>query len=150
MIEFVTGDVLSERAFAHGCNCRGVMGAGIAKHVRDRWPGAYDEYRALCDRGFFKPGSVHAWSDWRTGQHVFNLGTQLDPGPCASLSAIEEAVSWMFRTKPGNGLHVIAIPRIGCGIGGLDWDAAVRPTLERIMTGIPAVLRVYTLPGDPR
>lgn len=147
MIEFVTGNVLDEPAFAHGCNCLGVMGAGLAKHVRGRWPQAYDEYRKLCGQGLFTLGSVHEWHDWRTNQYVFNLGTQYGLGACARLDAIRESVDWMFRNSSARNLRVVAIPRIGCGYGGLRWSD-VKVTLLRVMQHFPQTLRVYTLPKE--
>ena len=35
--------------FLHQVNCRGVMGSGIAKQVRERYPEVYEAYRAFCD-----------------------------------------------------------------------------------------------------
>ena len=36
---------IKARALAHGCNCLGSMGAGIATGFRDRYPAMYAEYR---------------------------------------------------------------------------------------------------------
>ena len=51
-IEFVSGDLFDNaydaQAFAHGCNCQGSMGAGIAKTFRARYPEMYDEYSRRC------------------------------------------------------------------------------------------------------
>lgn len=33
----------------HQVNCMGVMGAGLAKQVRNRYPGVYRAYKELCD-----------------------------------------------------------------------------------------------------
>ena len=42
-ITFVTGDLFANRfqAQAHGCNCQGSMGAGIATGFRDRYAAMY-------------------------------------------------------------------------------------------------------------
>ena len=44
----VTGDLFDNshgvRAFAHGCNCQGSMGAGVAKTFRVRYPEMYEEF----------------------------------------------------------------------------------------------------------
>ena len=55
----VAGDLFANvhdvQAFAHGCNCQGSMGAGIAVTFRTRYPEMYEQYRALCKatpRGF--------------------------------------------------------------------------------------------------
>lgn len=44
------GDLMdkTEGFILHQVNCQGVMGAGIAKTIRDRYPGAYENYRAVC------------------------------------------------------------------------------------------------------
>jgi len=51
-IAFVSGDLFanasSVQAFAHGCNCAGAMGAGIAVGFRTRYPAMYEEYRRRC------------------------------------------------------------------------------------------------------
>src|SRR5262249_34840272 len=51
-IEYVSGDLFDNahdaQAFAHGCNCQGSMGAGIAKTFRSRYPEMYEEYRRRC------------------------------------------------------------------------------------------------------
>jgi O-acetyl-ADP-ribose deacetylase (regulator of RNase III) len=36
------------RAFAHGCNFQGTMGAGVAKTIGARYPEMYEEYRSRC------------------------------------------------------------------------------------------------------
>ena len=61
-------------SFAHGCNCAGAMGKGIAVQFKLKFPKMYEEYRILCKNGQFLPGDVYTY------QHekgvVFNLGTQ--------------------------------------------------------------------------
>ena len=51
-IQYVSGDIFfntfSAKAFAHGCNCQGSMGAGIAKTFKERYPEMYDTYRESC------------------------------------------------------------------------------------------------------
>lgn len=51
-IRFVSGDLFENehdaRAFSHGCNCQGSMGAGIAKTFRARYPAMYEAYRNRC------------------------------------------------------------------------------------------------------
>lgn len=76
-VTFETGDLFSTAeigAFAHGCNCAGAMGKGIAVSFRERWPEMYEEYRRLCKAGDFALGDVFVWEVG--GEAVFNLGTQ--------------------------------------------------------------------------
>ena len=147
MLTFVTGDMFSwgaPAAIAHGCNCAGIMGAGVADRVRRRFPLAYAEYRDLCLKREFKLGDVHRWTDGvRT---VFNLATQHRPGPFAQLAAIETSVIEMVRLAHEQQIYEIAMPRIGCGIGRLQWDD-VRPVLEDVCGDASHVrVVVYDLP----
>jgi O-acetyl-ADP-ribose deacetylase (regulator of RNase III) len=115
---------------AHGCNCHGVMGAGIATQFRDRYPRMYEAYRYQCASCMFMPGDVFSWLPEQGGL-VFNLATQYAPGA--------NAQPWMITTAVGRMLQLahytfnttrIAIPEIGCGLGGLareDLDTALAP-----------------------
>src|SRR3982750_606755 len=66
-IKFVSGDLfengLHAQAFAHGCNCQGSMGAGVAKTFRARYPEMYEEYRQRCkaEPRLFNLGDCWLW-----------------------------------------------------------------------------------------
>ena len=58
----VNADLLlaPERIIAHGCNAQGVMGSGVAKAIKEKWPGAYKEYRQIyLDRGLTLGRNIH-------------------------------------------------------------------------------------------
>src|SRR5690349_5195726 len=80
-IQFVSGDLFANRcgaqALAHGCNCQGSMGAGIATGFRDRYAEMYAEYRRRCKAKprEFSLGDAWLWKDEKK-PWVFNLGTQ--------------------------------------------------------------------------
>jgi O-acetyl-ADP-ribose deacetylase (regulator of RNase III) len=44
---------LDHGVIAHGCNCQGVMGSGVARALRDRWPEIFEPYYNLCVTGQF-------------------------------------------------------------------------------------------------
>jgi len=143
MITFVAGDLLEADgldAIAHGCNCAGAMGAGIAVPIRKRWPSMFAEYRRRCTAGAFRLGDVFAWRA-RDGV-VFNLGTQARPGSRAMLPAIETAVAAMVAMAPELDVRRIGVPRIGAGLGHLSW-ASVRGVLERIGAATDVELVVF-------
>ena len=45
-------------AIAHVCNCQGVMGSGIAKTIKERYPQAFNEYRKHEETRGLTLGSV--------------------------------------------------------------------------------------------
>ena len=143
MISFVSGDLLAASdldAIAHGCNCGGVMGAGIAVPIRERWPAMFTEYRRRCRTGEFDLGDVFAWRG--RDLVVFNLGTQKRHGSVALLGAIETAVTTMVAMAPELGVRRIGVPRIGAGLGKLSW-ASVRAILEQVGASTPVELVVF-------
>ena len=139
-------------ALAHGCNCEGAMGKGIAVAFRERWPEMYAAYRQRCRDGRFGLGDVFLWE--LDGVSVFNLGTQETWRRAgrdrAELPAIRRAVAEMIRLAEARGLAEIALPRIGAGLGGLDW-AEVRALLEELAAETPVRLLVCEehAPGEP-
>lgn len=137
MIEYISGDMFENLqegdAIAHGCNCQGIMGAGVAGIVSARWPEMYTEYRRLCQAGLLRPGDVYPYVT-PDGIIVFNLMTQDFPGKDAKLSWIMASVNSMLYTAWRSGLiKQIRIPAIGAGIGGLKFED-VKKTLEKVIT----------------
>jgi O-acetyl-ADP-ribose deacetylase (regulator of RNase III) len=147
-IDFVAGDLFANvhaaEAFAHGCNCQGSMGAGIAVGFRERYPEMYEQYRARCkaEPREFNLGDVWLWK--AKGQPwVFNLGTQEGFWRArASYEAIEKALVRMRELADEEKVSSIAIPRIGVGYGGLSWKK-VRVIVERVFADWQGRLIVY-------
>ena len=141
-VSFETGDVFATvgiNGFAHGCNCAGAMGKGIAVSFRKRWPAMYEEYRRQCKSGSFKLGDVLVWEE--DGDVVFNLGTQQSWTKKAELWAVEKALARMIREAEARNVREIALPRIGAGLGGLEW-MSVRTVLEELGKATAICLRV--------
>ncbi len=145
-LEHRLGDLFEQPdagALAHGCNCAGAMGAGIAVQFKKRWPAMYRAYREECLAGRFRPGDVFVWEEG--GAVVFNLGTEAHWKKGATLEAIERSVERMVREAEARGIARVALPRIGAGYGGLPW-ASVEAALVRIAATTAVTLVVVTLP----
>jgi O-acetyl-ADP-ribose deacetylase (regulator of RNase III) len=147
-IQFVTGDLFANRfkaqALAHGCNCQGSMGAGIATGFRDRYPSMYQEYRRRCKAKPREFNLGHAWL-WKAGDQpqVYNLGTQEAVWRArASYEAIEKALTNMRQQADHERIESIAVPRIGAGYGGLSWKK-VKVIIEKVFADWTGTLYVY-------
>lgn len=128
----------------HGCNCRHVMGAGIAKQLALFFP---EIVRAdmMTDFGPEKLGTI-SWAAVRAkggrGVIIINAYTQADwrgTGCKVDYDAIREA----FRVVRSNfdGLQ-IAYPKIGAGLGGGDW-AVISEIIEEELAGCDHTLVEY-------
>lgn len=128
-MKIIEGDLLDPshgfQAIGHGVNLRGVMGAGIAKSIADKWPAILPPYRNAIKNGGLRLGGFHRFRPreyWTTGDpYVFNLATQVDPGPNADLTAVWESVSRALLECHRLSIPELGLPQIGCGIGGLKW-----------------------------
>lgn len=119
-------------AIAHGVNMVGAMAGGIAYQIAQMYPEAEAEYIWHCERDLVVLGGCLAIGindDKEQGPHtLYNLFTQVNPGADARLNALETSLERMVEDAAILGVETIAMPRIGCGIGGLDWDD-VKPLL---------------------
>lgn len=146
-LQFFSGDLFLNQyhaqAFAHGCNCQGVMGAGIAIRFKQDYPAMYREYRRRCRANprQFNLGDSFLWQE-ASKPSVFNLATQEYPGRYATCQAIENALISMMKQADENGITSIALPRIGSGCGGLNWGD-VRMVIEKVFADWPGSLIVY-------
>ena len=140
---FTKGDLFATEdlsAFAHGCNCAGAMSAGIAVAFRSRWPAMFEEYKARCDDRRFNLGDVFVWSDGEAT--IYNLATQEHWKKKAKYPALGASLGKMIELATAGGVTRIGLPRIGAGLGGLDW-ARVKRMLVEIGEKTPITLVVF-------
>lgn len=127
--------LVTKGVIAHGVNCLGRMGAGVALRIRDRWPAVYDAYERNTRLGDELLGSSHAI---RVGEDlwVINCYTQKTIGPrgtgrYADPAAIRRSLEFAFIHAAATKL-VLHTTRIGCDFGGLDWATDVLPIFEEL------------------
>lgn len=117
-------------SICHGCNTHGLMGAGIARQFAQRYPKMVVEYQKLCRTGNFQIGDCYLY-EAGDGRIIGNLGTQEKPGAHARLEAIELSLEKFIISLNSFGYKELAMPKIGCGIGGLEW-IDVCPLVEKL------------------
>jgi O-acetyl-ADP-ribose deacetylase (regulator of RNase III) len=121
------GDLLSVTTgiIAHGCNAQGVMGSGVAKLLRAKYPHCFINYLNDLYREFWL-GSV-SWSKHFTTPDVAIASciTQefygRDPNVrYVSYDAISDAFDDVFREAKKLD-WIVNMPKIGAGLGNGDW-----------------------------
>jgi O-acetyl-ADP-ribose deacetylase (regulator of RNase III) len=147
-IEYRTGDLFTTPdvdALAHGCNCAGAMGRGIAVEFKRRWPAMYREYRERCRDGRLTLGGIFPWKA-PDGLTIYNLGTQAHWRVRAELPAVRSSVEAMLKHAVANGIHRIALPKIAAGLGALLWSE-VEETIRAVAEPYDIDLVVVSLPA---
>jgi O-acetyl-ADP-ribose deacetylase (regulator of RNase III) len=136
MMRFTKGNLLDAdvEAVVNTVNTVGVMGKGIALMFKERFPKNYEAYAAACKAGEVRIGRMFVSSvDELDGPRwVINFPTKQHwraPTKLEWVRAGLEALKDVIRDKH---IRSIAIPPLGCGNGGLDWDV-VRPMIEEVL-----------------
>jgi len=141
MIEYVHGDLFEApvEALVNTVNTRGVMGAGLAKQFKERYPKMYAEYRRQCALEIFRPGSVMPIKiEDGTRQWVLNFATKDDWRDPSKTDYIVTGLLDLHRAVRSIGIRSLAVPPLGCGLGGLKWPD-VRKQISQILSDLEEV-----------
>ena len=122
-IRYVKDDIFNfpGRFIAHGCNARGVMGSGVAKLIREKYPYAYKEYRSSFETKGLSLGEVQIVKC--RDRTIINMILQENYGRdhkrYVSYDAVANAMVTIEEVLYG---EEIAMPMIGSGLGGGKWS----------------------------
>jgi O-acetyl-ADP-ribose deacetylase (regulator of RNase III) len=145
-ITYLTKDITTAiyGVVAHGCNCQGAFGSGVAGAIKKKWPLVAERYFSyvskvteLNDAGSMlgQVQTIRIDSPEDAPLYVANMFTQLTYGNdgkvYASPAAIECALTGVLAFCRGHDLPLL-MPKVGCGLGGLSWDNDVEPILQKL------------------
>lgn len=142
MIDLTHGDILKHEseALVNTVNCVGVMGRGIALQFRRAFEDNYDAYRKAAKAGEIQPGRMFLFerSTLEQPRWIINFPTKRHWKGKSRIEDIETGLVDLIRVIREKRIRSIAIPALGCGLGGLDW-ADVRPMIEHALSAVPDV-----------
>lgn len=133
MLIYKKGNLLEDdaEALVNAVNTVGVMGAGIARQFKSTFPEMYEVYKRDCERGAVQLGKVHVVlvETKKGSKYVINFPTLAHWQDKSKLENIASGLDDLIRVIKEKGIKSIAIPPLGCGVGGLNWDD-VRQLIE--------------------
>ena len=144
MIEPRTGDLFEAdaEALVNPVNCVGVMGRGLALAFRERFPDNFAAYAAACRRGAVVPGEMFVFDTERERPRlIVNFPTKRHWRDASLLEDLVRGLESLTELVRESELCSIALPALGCGLGGLDWRE-VRPRIEEAFAPLEGV-RVF-------
>ncbi|HEY0843646.1 type II toxin-antitoxin system antitoxin DNA ADP-ribosyl glycohydrolase DarG [Methylotenera sp.] len=134
-ITFKSGDLFLDKAEAlvNTVNCVGVMGKGVALEFKRRWPENYKAYKKACNAKVLRPGSMLIFEltnlfGKSEPKFIVNFPTKDHWRAKSKLEYISEGLDALVGDIKRYKIKSIALPPLGCGNGGLDWDV-VRPII---------------------
>lgn len=143
MITFKQGDLFKSemQTLVNATNTQGIMGGGIALAFARRFPAMYEDYRLACDEGehtVLKPHLFYyAKSHW-----ILNLATKDIIANDSKIENIAAGLGWLYRTYKSAGITSLAVPALGCGLGGLEWTQ-VKPLMSAILGLLDIPVEIY-------
>lgn len=142
MINYLTKDIttVNRGIIAHGVNNAfgGVMGSGVAYALRNKYPQIFSEYSKLCSGDDQSRENLLGTVNFviiNPRIIVANCFTQRlygrDGKRYAIPNAIESSLAKCYQMATL--LHFpFYLPPIGCGLGGLNYEADVKPIIENL------------------
>ncbi|MCE9624975.1 MAG: macro domain-containing protein [Deltaproteobacteria bacterium] len=154
MIYEVSGDILHSQAqvIAHGIAPGDHFNQGLALAIRERWPALAKDFRHFCHQSSPKPGAIWSWAGPQV--HIVNLFIQ-DPAPSpaalpgkAQIKYLRSCLEKLADLALAEKFRSLALPRIGTGVGKLEWEE-VKGLLSEKLQGLPLPVFVYAkyIPG---
>ena len=154
LLELEVNDISAD-VIVNPVNCVGVMGRGLAKVMKSIYTWAFDDYIQKCKSNALRPGGIIV------STHPQTLIEFEQPPPVIIHAATKD--HWRSRTKiewinpileqlnefmKNSPSKTIAIPKLGCGLGGLSWDSEVKQLFEQEFNNVDYELIVFDKPTE--
>ncbi|KKM95835.1 hypothetical protein LCGC14_1184050, partial [marine sediment metagenome] len=143
MIQILSNDLLSStaEAYVNPVNCEGVMGKGLALHMKKQFNLNFKFYEQACKSGELNIGTVLVSATRLERPHpkyIINFPTKSTWKKPSELVYITKGLKALEQTIERLNIKSIAIPALGCGLGGLNWNH-VLPKIEETFSRLPDV-----------
>ena len=161
MIKIVDGDLLKSNLplIAHQTNCLGVMGAGIAKSIKNKWNIVYTQYVNFCKNLEYSKKLLGkcqiCTTGWFPTKYVANLFGEYSftesvapyENRHTDYNALKKALLKLKAFCEDEEVIEVGIPyKLGCGLAGGDWDGVVYPMLRELFANDSTItLYIYKL-----
>ena len=170
MVHYKAGNLLDAPVdyICHQVNCQGRMGSGIAKQIKERWPIVYQQYQAAFDER--EKEIIELCGSWEQQidvsetllgylqqipvndkQTVINMFAQQYYGYDGKRYTSYDAF-WVclggIRDSIPKGSKIGFPYRIGCGLGGANWQ--VIETMIYTVLGKDFDVYIYVLEGEEK
>jgi O-acetyl-ADP-ribose deacetylase (regulator of RNase III) len=156
MIEFTRGNLFEAdvEALVNTVNTVGVMGKGVALQFSQSFPEILPAYKDACKAGELVVGTVQVielplLAGMQGPKYVINFPTKKHWRGDSKIEFIQTGLQSLREEIAARQIKSIAIPPLGCGLGGLNW-ADVRQEIESALSDVADVqIVVYEPAGKP-
>ena len=133
------GDILTEKveALVNPVNCVGVMGKGLALQFKKAFPENYQQHKLACNNQEVEPGKMFVTQTTNLlPKYIINFPTKRHWRAKSKIEDIDSSLIALINRVQILGIKSIAIPPLGCGNGGLNWEV-VQPKIIDAFKNMP-------------
>jgi len=150
VVEVKFGDILKarEEAIVNTVNCVGVMGAGLAKLYKHKYPDMFKKYVEWCKNEDPTGGDVFVYhlGVLFPPNVIYNVATKIDWRNPSEYWMVERGLDNIHYIAQETSIKSVALPFLGCGLGGLNKTRVLEMVVEEFQKSeVKAV--IYLLGG---
>jgi O-acetyl-ADP-ribose deacetylase (regulator of RNase III) len=139
-------------ALVNTVNCVGIMGKGIALQFKQAFPENFKAYAKDCKKGEVRLGKMHVFhtDSLFNPKFIINFPTKKHWKSKSKLKDIEHGLVDLVEVVKNNRIKSIAVPPLGSGLGGLNWQAVKELILSNFNELTDVELHLYEPKGAPK
>lgn len=142
MIKYIKGNIFDSKCavLVNPVNCVGVMGKGLALEFKKRYPAMFQAYKNVCYTRELLPGRpmfIHGSS-----KSIILFPTKYHWKEKSKIIYIRDGLEAIANGYKSFNIKSIAFPKLGCGLGGLDWKE-VMPLIEHYLSKLDIDVEIY-------
>lgn len=148
MIQYINGNLFTSNAkvIVNTVNTVGVMGKGIAADFKKYYPDMFVEYKRRCLNNELMIGDLFLYKT--SNKWILNFPTKKHWRSPSKVEYIEIGLKKLVEKASRLQITDIAMPKLGCGNGGLDWENEVKPIVEKYLEKSPINVSIYEFDKD--
>ena len=133
------GDIFKSKceALVNPVNIKGIMGKGLALAFKTKYPAHFENYKRACQNGEMTTEKVLAYQEIN-GPMIICLATKADWKDSSKIEYVSAGLDNLANQIKALGIRSVAIPKLGCGLGGLDWNK-VRPLIVEKISSLDGI-----------
>ena len=136
------GNLLNSEAkvLVNAVNRLGFMGAGIALGFKLKFPEMFKAYQNACKNGMYSNSCLTTYLD-SSGKLIANLRT-VDDNLRGQYSLVKQGLYELKNIILTQKIETIAIPPLGCGIGGLN-RTIIKNLIKEVFKDLVVTIYLY-------
>ena len=144
----VNGNICNSDAdiIVSAANCIGVMGGGVAKAIKRAFPWCFAPYKSACDESLLVPGGLFAISIKTVPlikyPTIIHLATKDHWKGTSRIEWVKNSLENLQSYIIEHDIESVAVPRLGCGLGGLHWDD-IEPLVKSTLLNANCRIIIY-------